>query len=322
MDKFWNDNLEVKEELVEVVKIMKKRVKSSNKLISDILLDMVNNSGKMLRPAFVIISAKFGNYDRKKILPLAAAIEMLHMATLVHDDIIDNALIRRSKPTIQAEYGKDYAVFIGDFLFSQSFLLLSDNINVANLKKVSKVVSRICKGEIDQFESRYDINITINDYLKRIAAKTAALFALSFYVGAYESNCGEELSKVLASIGYNIGIAFQIIDDILDYTGEESVVGKPLCNDIRQGVFTLPLIYSLERNRDEKIISLIKKRNYCEDDIKRIVAFVQQNGGITQSKMLAEKYTKKAFDKIAMLKDSPPKQILIDVTTKLLYRNY
>ncbi|MDI3518275.1 MAG: hypothetical protein PWQ34_422 [Caldanaerobacter sp.] len=148
MDKFWNDNLEVKKELVEVVKIMKKGVKSSNKLISDILLDMVNNSGKMLRPAFVIISAKFGNYDRKKILPLAAAIEMLHMATLVHDDIIDNALIRRSKPTIQAEYGKDYAVFIGDFLFSQSFLLLSDNINVANLKKSLKWFQEYAKERL------------------------------------------------------------------------------------------------------------------------------------------------------------------------------
>lgn len=217
MDKFWDKNLEIKNKLTEVVKIMERRIKNSNKLIRDILLDMIYNSGKMLRPAFVILAAKFGKYDKKKILPLAAAVKMLHMATLVHDGIIDNALIKRSKPTIQAEYGKDYAVFIGDFLFSQSFLLLSDNIAIVNLKKVSKVVSRICnKRKITQFESRYDINITINDYLKRIAAKTAALFALSFYVGAYESRCGEELSKVLGSIGYNIGMVFQIIDDILE----------------------------------------------------------------------------------------------------------
>ncbi|AEM79814.1 polyprenyl synthetase family protein [Thermoanaerobacter wiegelii] len=322
MDKFWNNNLEIKNELDEVIKIMEKRVKNSNRSIRNILLDMIRNSGKMLRPAFVILSGKFGEYDRRRILPLAAAVEMLHMATLVHDDIIDNALIRRSKPTIQAEYGKNYAVFIGDFLFSECFLLLSDNITIENLKKVSKVVSRICKGEIGQFESRYNIDITINDYLKRIAAKTAALFALSFYVGAYESNCGEKLAKILGSIGYNIGMAFQIIDDVLDYTGEENVVGKPLCNDIRQGVFTLPLIYSLEKNKDEKMIALLKKESYCEEDIKRIVEFVQENGGVDRSKMLAEKYTKKAFDKISMLKDSPPKQILIEVTSKLLYRNY
>ncbi|KUJ90814.1 MAG: hypothetical protein PWP18_1050 [Thermoanaerobacter sp.] len=322
MDKFWNNNLEIKNELTEVIKIMEKRIKNSNKSIRNILLDMIYNSGKMLRPAFVILAGKFGEYDRKKILPLAAAIEMLHMATLVHDDIIDNALIRRSKPTIQAEYGKDYAVFIGDFLFSESFLLLSDNIAISNLKKVSKVVSKICKGEIGQFESRRNIDITINDYLRRIAAKTAALFALSFYVGAYESKCDENLAKALGSIGYNISMAFQIIDDILDYTGQEAVVGKPLGNDIREGVFTLPLIYSLDKNKDKIMLELLKKESYSEEDIKQIIEFVQQNGGIDRSKMLAQKYTKKAFDKISMLKDSPSKQVLIEVTGKLLYRNY
>ncbi|WP_279624944.1 MULTISPECIES: polyprenyl synthetase family protein [Thermoanaerobacter] len=149
MDKFWDKNLEIKSELTEVIKIMEKRIKNSNKSIRNILLDMIYNSGKMLRPAFVILAGKFGEYDREKILPLAAAIEMLHMATLVHDDIIDNALIRRSKPTIQAEYGKDYAVFIGDFLFSESFLLLSDNITVSNLKKCQKWSQRYAKVKLD-----------------------------------------------------------------------------------------------------------------------------------------------------------------------------
>ncbi|WP_026486146.1 polyprenyl synthetase family protein [Caldanaerobius polysaccharolyticus] len=322
MDKFWSDYPDIQKDLEEVRRMIEKCVSNGNKLIRDVLLDMIHAGGKMIRPGFVVLAGRFGKYERKKLCSLAAMIEMLHMATLIHDDIIDNALIRRSKPTIQAEYGKNYAVFIGDFLFCQCFLLLSDSIAVKDIKKVSKAVSRICKGEIEQFESQYDVNITVTQYLKRIAAKTAVLFALSFYIGAHESNCDERLSRTLASIGYNIGMAFQIIDDILDYTGNEVVVGKPLGNDIRQGIFTLPLIYALQKGEREEITPILQKRSYDECEVKKLIEFARQAGGIEQARELARRYTKKAFNKISSLKECPSKQVLTEVAEKLLHRAY
>ncbi|SHF56389.1 heptaprenyl diphosphate synthase [Caldanaerobius fijiensis DSM 17918] len=322
MDKFWNDYPEIQRDLEEVINIMKKSFSNGSKFIQGVLRDMIHAGGKMIRPAFVILGGRFGQYDRKKLCPLAAVVEMLHLATLIHDDIIDNALIRRSKPTIQAEHGKNYAVFIGDFLFSQCFLLLSDNIAVKDIKKVSKSVSRICKGEIEQFESQYDVNVTVTQYLRRIAAKTAVLFALSLYIGAYESNCGESLSRALASIGYNVGMAFQIIDDILDFTGEERVVGKPLGNDIRQGIFTLPMIYALQEDERGEMSRMLCERPYSEEQVKRFIEFARQTGGIERARKLARKYTQKAFDKISSLKECPSKQVLAEITEKLLYRVY
>jgi len=321
MNSFWKDYPVIKDELYSVKTILKQNVRCSQSTIEKALLELIDSGGKMLRPAFVLLAGRFGNYDSIKLTNLGAVVEMLHMATLIHDDIVDDASIRRGSKTIQSKYGKDYAVFMGDFLFSKCFMLLSKDTSMENIREVSKVVSRICVGEIDQFSSRFIPNTSIKKYLRRIAAKTAALFALSFYIGASESGCDKKMSNNMGKLGYNIGMAFQIIDDILDYNGEQETVGKPLGNDLKQGVFTLPLIYAL-RNENNALISLLNKDFYTDGDIRNIIDKTKKLKGVEKARNLASRYTDKAFKQIKELPDIESKKILYDITERLLSREY
>lgn len=321
MNNFWDRYPSLKIDLELVTEIMKSNVKNREKAIEEALLDLINSGGKLLRPGFLLISSRFGNYERDKACSLAAVIEMLHMATLVHDDIIDDAKYRRGQETIQSKYGKDYAVFMGDILFARCFMALSTNTSMENMKLLSQAIFDICTGEIEQFSSHYSQNLSVKKYLKRISAKTAALFSLSFYIGAYESGCSSELVKSLSRIGYDIGMAFQIIDDILDYSGDPKAVGKPLGNDLKEGIFTIPLIYAFRMDKS-KLEPILSKNDYSDSDIKNIISITKELGGIDKARALAKKYTSKAFHRINKLPNSESKNILLEVTNKLLWREY
>lgn len=321
MNSFWGEFPELDKDLIEVRELLKKNVRSNEKIIEESLLELINSGGKMLRPAFLLLSGRFGNYDTNKLYPLAAVIEMLHMATLVHDDIIDDAEYRRGSRTTQSKYGKDMAVFIGDFLFCRCFMLLSNNTSMENMKAISKIVSRICIGEIQEFSSRRKTDSSVMSYLKRIQAKTAALFSLSFYIGAYESGCSRKLCSRLASIGYNIGMAFQIIDDILDCTGDAEVIGKPVANDIKDGLYTLPVIYALQTDKTE-LPGILKKNVYSNEDIIRILEITEEAGGVKKAGELAKKYTDKAFKLILTLPENESRHTLMKITERLLTRKF
>lgn len=321
MNTFWKGYSGIENDLIKIKDIMLENVKCSEKNIETALMELINSGGKMLRPAFLILASKFGESNSDRIYNLGAVVEMLHMATLIHDDIIDDAPIRRGDETIQSRYGKNYAVFMGDYLFSKCFMLVSNGTSMENLKKVSRVIARICIGEIEQFSHKFSRNVSINRYLKRIAAKTAALFSLSFYIGASESGCDEKFCKNIGKAGYNLGMAFQIIDDILDFSSNELIIGKPVGNDIKEGIFTLPLIYALQKDNND-LSEILKKENYSDEDIKKIIKIVDNSGGIEMSRELARKYTEKAFKHLSVLPESDSKEILLDVTKKLLVRNY
>jgi len=321
MDEFWNEYPIVKNDLEEVIKIMNKNIKCKEKLVENAILELINSGGKLLRPAFLTIAARFGVFKEEEVYHLAAVLEMLHMATLVHDDIVDDSKLRRGTETIQAKYGKDYAVYIGDFLFCRCFKILSEHSTLKNIKVDSNVMSRICMGEIEQFSSKYNKRVSVRKYLKRISAKTAELFSLSFYSGAMASGCDDRLRRKLSNIGHNIGMAFQIIDDILDYTGDEMIVGKSIGIDIKQGIYTLPLIYALEK-KNISLSSILDKDSYDENDIKGIADIVKEYRGIEKSKALAERYTKRAFNLINTLPDTENKNTLLKTTEKLLVRFY
>jgi heptaprenyl diphosphate synthase len=321
MDSFWNQYPMIKNDLDSVIDIMKKNLKCRDKFIQDTLCALIDSGGKMLRPAFLLTAARFGEFVPEKIYPLAACIEMLHMSTLVHDDIIDDSKMRRGTETIQSKYGKDYAVYMGDFLFCTCFKILSESTHIDEIKLDSKVLSRICIGEINQFSSQFDLDLSIRKYLRRISLKTAELFSLSFYTGAAEGKCSTALSRQFWQIGHYIGMAFQIIDDILDYTGDPKKVGKPLGTDIKQGIFTLPLIYADETSHDE-LFEILSKKSYDSIDIKKIINIANDNGGIEKSRQLAHKYSNKAFERINMLPENENKNIICEITKKLLVRDY
>lgn len=321
MDKMWDSSIYIKSELEEVVKLMKKNAKCKDKFIEKSIIELIESGGKMLRPAFVIISSKWGESNESKVRSLAAVVEMLHMATLVHDDIIDDAKVRRGKETIQSKYGKDYAVYIGDYLFCACFRLLASEGSLQSIKIDSKAMSRICLGEIEQLNSKFSENLSVKNYLSRISGKTAELFSLSMYIGAAESNCPEKLCREFWNIGHNIGMAFQIIDDILDYTGTDESIKKSAMNDIKQGIFTLPFIIAF-RNDRKKIEPYMKKEVFEDEDVYEIIKLVRENKGVEKAKELALKYTNKAFKRINKLPDNEYKKVLIDLIEGLLMRSY
>jgi len=318
----WDKYPELKEDLEGVLQLMDKNIKCKDKRIENSIKELIYSGGKLLRPAFSLISSRFGQYNEEKSRSVAAAIEMLHMATLVHDDVIDDAKTRRGQETLQSKYGKDYAVYIGDYLFCICFRILATTSSIdRGIDVDTKVMSKICLGEINQLNSIFNKNLSIKEYFRIIAGKTAELFSLSFYIGAAESGCDKKICRLFWSIGHNIGMSFQIIDDILDYTGSGEQLGKSVGNDLKEGLYTLPLLLAIQNN-PIKFEELLKDDEYDEDEIKQIVDAVKDNGGIKEAIKISEKYTKKAFRDINKLPDNEYKQILLEVVERLLVREY
>ena len=291
-------------------------------LIREAAGSLIANSGKMLRPALVILAGRYGSYDAEKILDLAASVEMLHNATLVHDDIIDEAPLRRGNPALHAVYGNSKAVMMGDYLLSCSFTLAARSTTGTNGVALAHAVARICEGEVNQNAGRFGEDYSLRNYLRRIASKTAALFALSLAAGAREARVAEADCAVFTRIGYNIGMAFQIIDDVLDYAGDDGKTGKPLGRDLLEGIYTLPLLLALKDERyTGDLYQMVAAKPYSEEDAAEIVARVNQSGAIEESRRMAWIYTERAFREIAKLDPGYTRRILTDLTRQLLSRD-
>ncbi|MFY9175772.1 MAG: polyprenyl synthetase family protein [Caldicoprobacterales bacterium] len=321
--RIWNEGSDIYNELMEVEKYIRKALKTRQSILSKTVQELLDAGGKRLRPALVLLSGQFGDYNRKKLMPIAAGIEILHMATLVHDDIIDDADIRRGIPTVQSKWGKDMAVFTGDFLLTRSFSLITQNVELENMHKLSNVLKAICEGEIDQYQHRYNLDISVNTYLKRIARKTALLFSLSCRVGAEESGCSSRDTWNLWQFGKNVGMAFQIVDDILDFEGDTEIVGKPLMADFASGVFTLPVIYTAQDPYYKKKLKGIDETGrFTHDELKCVQRWVQESGAMDYSKKLANRYITRAINNLKSLPDIPAREYLGDLVMELDKREY
>ena len=299
-------------ELEKVRETIQRYSKSKFSGIKEIVNDVIDLNGKMLRPTLTILSARYGEYNSDKIVKLAASIEMLHMATLIHDDIIDDSKLRRNKESAQSKYGKDMAVYAGDYLLSKSLSMLNGKeYDAEHMIKLAKAIEHICESELLQFHSKFKY-MTVKNYLRVVSGKTAALFAVSMYAGSSESNCSEALSKQLGRIGYELGIAFQIIDDILDFSEDQELVGKSTRNDLKKGYYTLPVIYALQ-GESEGVL------NQSELILMKLV---EKNKGIEKARNLAKKYTKRAFKRIDGLPNDANKIALEYLAKSLLDRKY
>lgn len=316
----WNDNEFLKKELEAVEDTIKKSLRTRNKTVKEALVRFVESGGKRLRPAFTILGATFGEYRREEIINTAAALEIIHMATLIHDDIIDDAKLRRGKETVHSILGKDVAVYSGDFLLTRAFMLVAEYADMRMLKQVAKASAYICDSEIAQNEQRFDTDVTVKQYLKRIGGKTAALFAISLYMGAYKAGCPQKLVSKLGVLGNNIGMAFQIVDDILDLTGNQAKVGKPLLSDAVQGVYTLPIIYALRSEYREQVLEALSRLH--KDGGTTLYQVLDASGAVERSKSLAEKYIGKALKSAGELPDSEGKNIIIEIINDQLERKF
>ncbi len=321
MKPFWDGQPEISRDLACVREMIARCAAAEDADVHAAISQLLSASGKMLRPAFVLLASRFGAPDRDRILRIAAAVEMLHMATLVHDDIIDGAHFRRGVATLNAAKGPRTAVLVGDWLFASCFSLIADIARTENARALSHMVARICAGEIGQSADRFTVHTSRRRYLRRITGKTAALFSLSFYVGAVESGCSEEVQSILRRLGFCVGMCFQIVDDILDFSPGASDIGKPAGSDLVQGVLTLPTILAL-RADDGGLAKIIRKGPLSRRAAARAARMVGARGGIDAARLEAETYTRRAQREIQRLPPSEARDVLAEVTTRLLNRTW
>lgn len=322
----WDNFPEIKKDLLDCYALMEEKVQIRNKDIQKAIFNLLSGGGKLLRPSYFILFSRFGDVqkqDRKKLLYAASSVEMLHVATLVHDDIIDESPTRRGTQSIQAKYGKDIAVYTGDFLFTVYFDLLAHATESTDAVKLNAfAMKRILLGELDQMHQRYNMDISLRQYLRSISGKTAQLFALSCFEGAKWGQCSPSVVISSRHIGHQIGIAYQMLDDILDYTQESETLAKPVLEDVKQGVYSLPLILAMKNHKAAFAPLLHKGKEMTTEDTQQIVALIDKYDGITEAQKLAERYTAKALNGIAALPECPAKPILYQLTQELLYRNF
>lgn len=322
MINFWTDFTGISPDLKKVSEIITSSISSQNPIINDALSVLFENPGKMLRPGLLLIASQFGNCDDDKAVHLAAALEMLHAATLIHDDVIDDSPFRRGLPAIHSKYGKKDAVLIGDFLLSRAFLLASEYASPEQSLHLSKVISIICTMEIEQSTSRFCFDQSIRKYFRKIMGKTALLFSLACHIGAHEAQVSKYVTETLRRIGYNIGMAFQVIDDILDYSGNEDLVRKPLGMDLKSGIITLPLIAALQKDSSGKLTGLCNVQNVQRGEFDEIMNMVKDLGGIEYAGVYAQKFTNRALHEITKLPSGNSRGLLEKLTNTLLIRSY
>ncbi|MGP6145899.1 polyprenyl synthetase family protein [Jeotgalibaca sp. A122] len=321
----WNNFPNIQALLLECLDLIIEKTAIENKEIEKTVTDLVKNKGKLLRPAYFFLFSRLGNATQdahKNIIAAAASTEVLHLATLIHDDIIDESKMRRGIETVQSKYGKDVAVYTGDLLLSVYFDLLADATDSVEIIKLNTLsMKRVLLGELNQMTNAYNTDITYEDYLKSIKGKTAQLFELSCYQGAYFGQCDSEIIEKSRSIGQNIGIAFQMLDDIMDYTHTPESLAKPILNDVKQGVYTLPLILGMETS--DAFLPLLKKGEHLSDsDLATLVSLLHEHDCIARAHEIAKTYSDKALASIEMLPSHPEKDVLYSLTKTLLTSNF
>ncbi len=293
---------DIHKDLNKVEKAMEAFVQSSNPLLTEASTHLLLAGGKRIRPAFVLLAGKFHNYSLNKLLPLAVAVEMVHMASLVHDDIVDASLTRRGRPTVKAKWGDKISLHAGDYLLSKALAILAQYKDKRILNLLTKSSIQMCRGEIHQLTTTYDVNQSIKDYFYRIKRKTALLISASCQLGALVTDAPAPLVNSLNRYGHYIGMSFQITDDILDMVADEKELGKPVGSDLRQGIITLPAIFALQKHgQRSEFARLIQTRDKTDNQIKRAIDVIIASDGIKLSSSVAKKYAEKAKKEIIKL---------------------
>lgn len=327
MSDFWKDEPSIDEKLHQVRSLILSSIEQSNPFIRDLLIERVTRGGKMIRPALVMIGAKLGKSEKEEdALRLASVLEMIHSASLIHDDIIDKSKTRRGIPTLYAKVGAKKAVIAGDYLLSRALTLIKGDEGDLKGSVISNTFSRLCESELEQDADVGNFLISYASYMRRIGGKTAALFALSAYSGAAVTLADKYQQNLLHRIGYCLGIAFQIKDDILDYTGDAGKLGKDIGQDVQSGIPTYPLLAALKieevNNSDNRALyDLVKeKKKLSKSQSKKVVELAISLGGVEKSEILAQKYIDRAFRDIEKLNNEEVQSILLSLFNKLSSR--
>jgi octaprenyl-diphosphate synthase len=284
-----------------------------------------SGGGKRLRPILVLLCGKLAGRPNPSLIRMAAVVEMIHTATLVHDDVIDMAKTRRGRPSINVVWGNHTSVLAGDWLYMQAFHVALAERNFTVLDVLIELTQRMVEGELLQLDRIGKIGVTEADYMELIDRKTASLFSACSRLGALSAGADEAAESRLGEYAWNLGIAFQLIDDILDFTSREKILGKPVGNDLREGKVTLPLIYALERAEPEErrlVETVLADGNYDQVPFGKILHILHRHRGIERAQERAEAFTQKARAIIGAFPDSAYQRALSSVTDLVTDRDH
>jgi octaprenyl-diphosphate synthase len=287
--------------------------------LAELLDYSFRDSGKRIRPALVLLSGKFYEYNLNTLLPMAVAVELLHTATLIHDDAIDSSAVRRGKPTINVTWSDDKAILLGDYLFAKAEEFTSRTENIRVIRLCAQTLQIITSGELDQAFNAFNINQTYEAYIARIASKTASLLSTTTESGAVLGNAPEKSIRILKDYGYNLGISFQIVDDILDFAGTEKELGKPVGSDLAQGTLTLPAMLLIEKYPDDNPVRKIFENPEHKENINRAVEMIQNSDIVDKCFKVAIDFKTKACSELNEL-PSNNRQYLIELANFVVAR--
>lgn len=317
----------IDEDLGKVEQHIKSLLESDNPLISQIGHYICKSGGKRVRPVLMLLSAQMAGYKGpgERAVHLASIIEFIHAATLLHDDVIDDAHLRRGNPSANRKWGNQLPVLVGDYLYATSFYLLVKDNDTRIMETVSSATATVTDGEILQLQKKGDLSIREEEYIQIIAKKTSCLMAASCRIGAILGEVSKERIEALDGYGTDVGIAFQLIDDLLDYVSYEEKMGKPVTNDVQGGTCTLPLIRTLQMAAPEevsRISGLLAQPEHSAEDLAWIVGLIKSCGADKYTLDRAVWYVQRARERLAIFEDSGYRQALLDFSDYIVQRDF
>ncbi|MCG6938756.1 MAG: octaprenyl diphosphate synthase [Gammaproteobacteria bacterium] len=315
--------LQCQPDMHAVDQVVHQRLKSDVALVNQLSHYIVNSGGKRLRPLLAVLSAKAFDYQGDMHYLLAAIIEFIHTATLLHDDVVDESGLRRGNETANVLFGNAASVLVGDFLYSRAFEMMVDVNDMRVMQILATTTNVIAEGEVMQLMNVHDAGTTEEKYLEVIHCKTAKLFEAATQLGAILCNRNEAEIQTMAAYGRYLGAAFQLIDDVMDYSSNSMQMGKNVGDDLAEGKPTLPLIYAMQNGTAEQaalISSAIEKGGYSH--IEEVQAIVQQTGALIYTEKMAQQQAQQAIAAISCLPDSQSKSILENIARLSVFRNH
>lgn len=288
--------------------------------LEEMLGQVMGAGGKRLRPIIALLAGQFGDYRADRLVPLAASIELLHTATLVHDDVIDASDTRRGRETVNARYHNAAAVMLGDYMFAHAANLICKTESIEVVKLFSRTLMAMASGELTQDMSAYEYSQDTMSYFHRIAGKTASLYATSAEGGALVAGTPGDWTEALRSYGENVGMAFQVTDDILDFTGDEAELGKPAGSDLMQGTLTLPSILLMERYPDGNPVKKLFENKNSREHLDEAIALIRSSDVLERSQAVAHDFRDRAVSCLDGLPEGPARAALVEVADYVLQR--
>jgi octaprenyl-diphosphate synthase len=315
----------VEDDLVKVEELFAEQVRSDVKLVAEIGGYIQQGGGKRIRPALLLLACRAAGYRGERAILLASVVEFIHSATLLHDDIIDEATVRRGRRSVNSRWGNDITVLLGDFLYTKSMAMALSQDNLKILRLLSDVTLRMIEGEILEIERNGDVKVTPDDHIDIIRRKTADLFSACMRIGAILGDVGPEKEEALARYGLNLGICFQMVDDLLDFTAEEETLGKPVANDLREGKLTLPMIFLLRTSGSaglEMVRAVLDDRGFGRVSREELVRLARDHGALDEARILAEQYAEAARRDLEALERSRYREALEALPDFILARDH